>query len=261
MPEYRSVPSATPLMPYRRAIIIGASSGIGEALARRLAQEGFTLALLARRGEMLEAVCDEIQQILGERRAIPYVCDVREYEKIPDLLRQIVAELGGLDLVVYAAGVNYPPGIENYDFEHDRQMIEINLLGAMAWFSQVAPLFQSMRGGQMVAISSVAGERGRVGNPGYNTSKAGLTCYMEALRNRLTRHGVHVLTVKPGFVKTQMLAAAQQVLFPISTDQAAADICKAIHQRRQEIYTPTRWRLIMWLIRNIPSLLFRRMSI
>jgi decaprenylphospho-beta-D-erythro-pentofuranosid-2-ulose 2-reductase len=247
-------------MPRQRAIIIGASSGIGEALARRLAQEGYTLALLARRAERLENLCGEINREVGEARAVPYVHDVTQYETVADLLHRIVAELGGLDLVVYTAGANYPPGLETYDFEHDHQMIEVNLLGAMAWFSQVAPLFQSMRGGQIVAISSVAGERGRVGNPGYNTSKAGLTCYLEALRNRLTRHGVYVLTVKPGFVKTEMLAAAQRVLFPISADRAAADIWSAIRRRKQEIYTPARWRVVMLIIRNIPSVLFRRMS-
>ena len=126
-----------------------------------------------------------------------YVHDVAEYGKVPDLLRKIVAELGGLDLVVFVAGVNYPPGgIDKFNFENDRKMIEVNLIGAMAWLHPISEMFQSAKAGQIVGIASVAGDRGRVGNPGYNTSKAGLATYLEALRNRLTRHGVNVLTVK-----------------------------------------------------------------
>src|SRR5512145_1701801 len=90
----------TPLHPRRRGIIIGASDGIGAALARRLAREGYTLALLARRPDKLESLCDEINQIFKEQRARIYVHDVAEHEKVPQLLRRIVADLGGLDLVV-----------------------------------------------------------------------------------------------------------------------------------------------------------------
>jgi len=107
----------------------------------------------------------------------------------------------------------------------------------------------------------VAGDRGRVGNPGYNTSKAALSTYLEALRNRLSRHGVHVLTIKPGFVKTDMLKAAQWATpFAIEPEQAAADIYRALRKRRQVVYTPGLWRWIMLLIQHIPSFIFRRMS-
>ena len=175
--------AATPLNPRRRGIIVGASDGIGAALARRLAREGYTLALLARRGDKLESLCAEINQLIGESRVRAYVHDVAEHEKAPSLLRRIVADLGGLDLVVFVAGVNYPPGgIDKYNFENDRQMIEVNLIGAMAWLTPVAEMFQSAKAGQIVGIGSVAGDRGRVGNPGYNTSKAGLATYLEALR-------------------------------------------------------------------------------
>src|SRR5215207_1181629 len=161
---------ATPLNPRRRGIIIGASDGIGAALARRLAREGYTLALVARRKDKLESICTEINEISNEQRTRAYVHDVAEYEKAPELLRRIVAELRGLDLVVFVAGVNYPPGgIDQYNFENDRRMIELNLIGAMAWLTPVAEMFQSAKAGQIVGISSVAADRGRVGNPGYNT--------------------------------------------------------------------------------------------
>ncbi len=233
---------------------------MGAALARRLAREGYSLALVARRKGMLSDLCSEINRTAGETRAIAYVHEVRKYEAVPALLRHIVADLGGLDLVVYAAGVNYPPGLTSYNFAGDRDMLEVNLIGAFAWLNPVAAMFQSAGRGQIVGISSVAGDRGRVGNPGYNTSKAGLTTYLEALRNRLSRHGVNVLTVKPGFVQTEMLKAAQTVFLPITPEKAADDIYKAIRRRKQQIYTPWLWTWLMLVVRNIPSIVFRRMS-
>jgi short-subunit dehydrogenase len=251
---------ATPLRPKLRGLIIGASSGMGAALARRLRREGYSLALVARRKTELNSLCTEINQGSQETCALAYVHDVSDYNAVPELLRRIVADLGGLDLVIYAAGVNFPPGLDGYNFDGDRQMLEINLIGAFAWLNPVAAMFHSAKRGQIVGISSVAADRGRVGNPGYNTSKAGLATYLEALRNRLTRHGVNVLTVKPGFVQTDMLKAAQKVMFPITAEKAADDIWLAIRARKQQIYTPWFWSWIMLAIRNIPSVLFRRMS-
>jgi short-subunit dehydrogenase len=253
---------ATPLNPHRRGIIIGASEGLGAALARRLAREGYSLALLARRQDKLAALCTEINEAFSEPRTRAYPHDVTEYDAIPGLLRRIVADLGGLDLVVFVAGVNYPPGgIDKYNFENDRRMIETNLIGAIAWLNPVAAMFQSARAGQIVGIASVAGDRGRVRNPGYNTSKAGLATYLEALRNRLTRDGVNVLTVKPGFVKTEMLKAAQgPTLFAISPEKAADDIWRAMKARKQVIYTASIWRWIMLAVQLTPSIIFRRLS-
>jgi len=252
---------ATPLTPRRRGIIIGASEGMGAALARKLAKEGYTLALVARRKDKLTRLCTEINSTANETRALAYVHDVTDYKEAPELLRRMVADLGGLDLVIFMAGVNFPPGLNNYNFENDRRMIEVNIIGAMAWLNPVAEMFQNAKTGQIVGISSVAGDRGRIGNPGYNTSKAALTTYLEALRNRLTRLGVNVLTVKPGFVKTEMMKAAQGATpFAITPEKAADDIYRAIRGRRQLVYTASIWRWIMLLIQHIPSLIFRRMS-
>ena len=252
---------ATPLNPRRRGIIVGASDGIGAAFARKLAKEGYTLALIARRKEKLNSLCAEINSAAGEARVFPYEHDVSNYEDVPGLLRKIVAELGGLDLLVFMAGVNFPPGLTTYNFEGDRKMIEVNLIGAMAWLNPAAEMFQHAKAGQIVGVSSVAGDRGRVGNPGYNTSKAGLSTYLEALRNRLTRYGVNVLTVKPGFVNTEMVKAAQGgTPFIISPEQAADDIYKAMRKRKQVVYTAPIWRWIMLIIQHVPSVIFRRMS-
>mgnify|MGYP005849662133 CR=1 FL=1 len=251
---------ATPLTPRRRGIIVGASAGLGAALARKLSREGYALALLGRSKDRLESLGNEINASGGHARA--YTHDASEYRKVPDLLRKVVAELGGLDLIVYVAGVNLPPGgMDKYNFENDRKMVEVNLIGAMAWLTPVAEMFQSAKAGQIVGISSVAGDRGRVGNPGYNTSKAGLTTYLEALRNRLTRHGVNVLTVKPGFMTTEMLKAAQGATpFAIPPEKAAEDIWKAMKKRKQVVYTASIWRWIMLAIQHTPSFIFRKLT-
>jgi NADP-dependent 3-hydroxy acid dehydrogenase YdfG len=167
------------LNPRRRAIIVGASVGIGAALAKKLAKEGYTVALVARQKDRLDALCAEINQTAGEARALAFVHDVSRYGEVPTLLQNIVAKIGGLDAFIFMAGVNYPPGgSDRYNFENDRKMVEINLIGAMAWLSPVAEMFQNAKAGQIVGIGSVAGDRGRVGNPGYNTSKAGLHTYL-----------------------------------------------------------------------------------
>jgi len=263
VPETQTtIPRATPLNPRSKAILIGASGGIGTALARRLAEEGFVLALLDREEDALKAFCDEINQAYGETRAIYYEHDVTEYDHVPNLFREIVAGLGGLDLFAYVAGTIYFPAIDEFNFKEDRKMVEVNLLGAMAWMSEVAPLFQSMKSGQIVGVSSVAGDRGRVSNPGNNTSKAGFTCYLEALRNRLTRHGVNVITIKPGMVKTNMLKLpnAPKPVLAVTPEQAADGIWNAIKKRKHVAYVSGIWRWVMLVIRHIPSVIFRRLN-
>ena len=248
------------LRPGKRAIIVGASSGIGAALARRLADEGYSLALLARRADLLAALCREINAAVGEVRAISYVHDVTDYDSVPGLLQEITATLGGLDLFIYNSGILFPSGMKHFEFEKDRRMTEVNYLGALVWLNPVAAMFNHLKAGQIVGISSVAGERGRVGNPAYNASKAALSCYLESLRNRLTRRGVHVLTVKPGYVLTDMTAGMKNLYFAIPAERAAADIYKAIRSRKQVIYTASIWWLVMFTVRNIPSIIFRRLS-
>ena len=256
----KKLSTATPLTQKKRAILVGASSGIGAALAHRLADEGYQIALLARRAEMLEELTNEINSKHGESRAIHYVHDVTDYESVPELFNKIVSDLGGLDTFIYNAGVVVPIGVKKYSFEKDRKMMEINLLGALAWLNPVGEAFQNLKSGQIVGISSVAGERGRVGSPAYNTSKAALTTYLEAYRNRLTRYGVNVLTVKPGYVQTDMIKDIANPFWAIPAEQAAADIYDAMRKRKQEIYTAARWRLVMFIIRNIPSFIFRKLT-
>lgn len=263
MPAKRTLLSPpTPLRPRRRGVVVGASGGIGAALSRKLAQEGYVLALVDRNEKALKALCNEINQKSGGRRAVYYVHNVTAYDSIPATLRQIIADLGGMDLFVYVAGVIHYPAPDEYNFEEDHKMVEVNMLGGMAWLSRVAPLFKSMRGGQIVGVSSVAGDRGRVSNPGYNASKAGFTSYLESLRNRLTRHGVNVITIKPGMVKTEMLTLpnAPRPMLAVTPDKAADAIWRAIRKRKQVVYVSGIWFWIMLVIRNLPSFIFRRLN-
>jgi short-subunit dehydrogenase len=111
-----------------------------------------------------------------------------------------------------------------------------------------------------VGISSIAGERGRVAGPVYNTSKAGLNTYLEALRNRLSRRGVTVTTIKPGFVETRLLENAAKTFWVISPEEAAKQIHTAIARRHQTVFIPKRWLVVGLIIRHIPSFIFRRLS-
>lgn len=250
-----------PLEPQPRAIVVGASSGIGAALVRELAQAGYTVAALARREAKLAALCQAVAADATAATAVhPYPHNVTSYEEIPGLFQTIVRDLGGLDLIIYVAGVQPAVAPDEYNFAKDKAMIEVNLLGAMAWLNEAATRFERAGGGHIVGISSIAGDRGRVGAPGYNTSKAGLNTYLEALRNRLTRHGVAVTTIKPGFVDTILLENAPKTFWVISPEAAAAAIHKAIRHKKQTVYVPARWGLVGLIIRHIPSFLFRRMK-
>jgi short-subunit dehydrogenase len=260
MTTEQTMPIDHPLNPLPSAVIVGASRGTGAALAYRLAKAGYKIALVARRKELLEDVSSQINQLAGEQRAYVYQHDVTNFEAVPSLFREILRDLQRMDVFVYNSGVMYSVGMSEYDFEKDRSSVEVNLLGGMAWLGQAAVLFERMGSGHLVGISSVAGDRGRVTNPPLHASKAGLSAYLESLRNRLTRSGVHVLTVKPGYVKTDMLGE-MKTPFPASTpEQVAEAVYKAIRRRKQVLYTPWWWRWIMLVIQHLPSFIFRRMS-
>ncbi|HEX6385652.1 MAG TPA: SDR family NAD(P)-dependent oxidoreductase [Anaerolineae bacterium] len=250
-----------PLERKLRALVIGASSGIGAALVRELVHQGYTVAAVARREARLAELCDAINTATGSTHALPYTHNVTDYGEVPGLFQHITSDLGGLDVIVYVAGVQPSVEPEEYEFEKDAAMIKVNLLGAIAWLNQAAIRFQRARQGHVVGISSIAGDRGRVGAPVYNASKAGLDTYLEALRNRLSRHGVTVTTVKPGFVDTVLLENAPKTLWVISPEEAARQIYRAVKRQKQLVYVPARWRVVSLIISNIPSFVFRRLNV
>jgi short-subunit dehydrogenase len=244
----------------KRAIIVGASSGIGAACAKRLAKEGYQVALVARRKEKLQDLSKTLTNGSGAK-VFAYPFDVNSFEKTPSFFDEIVTELGGLDLIIYASGVMPEVKADEYSFQKDREMIHTNLLGAMAWFNEAAQFFSRIKKGTIVGISSVAGDRGRKGNPAYCTSKAALNTYLESLRNRLDGHSVHVLTIKPGFVDTDMTRGKPGLFGVITAEEAARQILRAVEKKKNTVYVPRFWRYLMTVIRSIPSMIFRKLNV
>lgn len=247
-------------MSWRYALVVGASSGIGAALAKRLAADGCQVVLVARREDELAQACEAINAG-GPIRARAYPHDVRAVEEVPALFQQIAADLGGLDLVIFAAGVQPRVAPDEYDSEKDRLIVEVNVIGAMAWLNEAARRFERAGAGTIIGISSIAADRGRRGNPAYGASKAALDHFLEALRNRLSRRGVNVVTIKPGFVDTDLTKGMPGLFWLISPDQAAEKILAAARRGSVTAYVPARWRLVGLIIRSIPSFLFRRLKI
>jgi len=243
-----------------KVIVVGASSGIGEAVAKQLAGAGASVALLARRQSELDRVAGEIRAA-GKGQVFVHAHDVTHFDEVPALFEKVVSELGGLDGIVYASGVMPPLEEGEYAFAKDRQMVEVNLLGAMAWLNPAAATFEAQHGGTIIGISSIAGERGRRGNPGYCTSKAAFSTYLESLRNRLARYGVNVTTVKPGFVDTAMTQGKPGLFWVISPEQAAeTTLSVARRGAGAQAIVPWRWNLVMGVVRTLPSFVFRRLN-
>jgi NAD(P)-dependent dehydrogenase (short-subunit alcohol dehydrogenase family) len=247
----------------RRAIVVGASSGIGAAIVRQLVHEGYRVAALARRGERLRGLseeCTPLARSSGGSISV-HVHDVRETKEVPALFERAARELEGLHLLVYAAAIMPAVGPDEYDTEKDLDQIAVNLSGCVAWCNAAASLFHSQREGTIVGVSSVAGDRGRRKNPVYCTTKAAMNTYLEALRNRLAECGVHVCTVKPGFVDTAMTRGQEGLFWLISAEEAARQILAAARSRAAVRYVPRRWWIVGAAIRSIPSFLFRHLNV
>jgi decaprenylphospho-beta-D-erythro-pentofuranosid-2-ulose 2-reductase len=247
-------------LPWKRGIIIGASSGIGEALARRLAAAGVSLALVARRGDMLDALASDVRKAGASGSIHTYPHDVANADEVPALFAQMTQELGGVDLVIFASGVMPKIAPNEFNTEKDLGMIAVNFSGAVAWLNEAATRFAAARTGTIVGISSVAADRGRTKNPVYGATKAAFDHYLEALRNRIERHGATVITIKPGPVDTPMTAGLKMPGM-VSVDAAADEILAAMEGGVRVAYVPRKWKLVMAVIRVIPSWVFKRMNI
>lgn len=236
----------------RTVVIVGASSGIGAALAREYAAQGARVVALARRLNLLQSLPAGVQGIAH---------DVRDAAAVPALADAIERDHGPVDTLIYAAGSMPRITPETWDTTLDQEVIETNVCGLMAWMNAFAPRLQQRGRGHLAAISSIAGDRGRRGFPAYCTSKAAVNTYMESLRNRLSRHGVKVTTIKPGFVDTAMTQGLSRLFWMASAETAARQIRRAVDGGAHTRYVLRRWALIGLIIRWIPSWMFRRMDI
>jgi len=259
LPYPESMPEAP--YPWKHALIVGASSGIGEALAYQLGERGAAVALVARRLDVLQRIAHDITS--GAHATVKvYSHDVRHTDEVASLFQQITTELGGLDLVIYAAGIMPVTDPDAYPTLDDLATIETNFSGAVAWLNQAALRFSAARAGAIVGISSVAGDRGRRSNPVYGATKAALNAYLESLRNRLAVQGVDVLCVRPGYVDTPLLTGLRTPGFlPRATPAAVAtEILRSAAADRRVLYTPSWWRFIMLLVRVIPPRVMERLN-
>lgn len=248
----------------RGALVIGASSGVGAAVAHELARRGYALALVARRDDLLASLRDDINRGAGRDCARIYPHDVRDYDAVPELLRQIVTDLGAnrLQLVVYTAGIMPESETGDWPFADERAMLETNTIGAIRWLGLAADLLKAQGGGTVVGVSSVAGERGRRGNSAYQASKAALTTWLDSQRARLRGSGVHVVTVKPGYVATPMTAGLKLPRRAvISSEEAARRIVTAAERGRGVVYVPGYWRPVLWVVRHLPEFVMTRLPV
>ena len=240
-------------MKFKTAIIIGASSGIGREIVRILASQGTVVAAVARRKPMLDELVAEFP---GKVIAIEH--DVLNTLEVPDLFLEITKQLGGLDLFVYNSGVMPEVESNEFSFAKDMEMINVNIVGAVAWLNQAANRFQNTKHGALVGIGSVAGDRGRQLQPVYNASKAFLHSYMESLRNRICRYGVIVSTIKPGPVDTEL---AKHMKMSKMSARQAAEICVSKFDKNGEHYLAFFHRFAFYIIKRIPSPIFRKLKL
>lgn len=238
----------------KKSIVIGASSGIGRELVRQLAERGDQVAAVARRTERLEELA-----AMYPGQVLAFTHDVLDTDAVPALFTEITKQLGGLDLIIYNSGVMPEVGPTEFNFEKDRAMVEVNVLGAIAWLNEAANRFAQVKAGTIIGIGSVAGDRGRAGQPVYNMSKAALASYLESLRNRLHKLGVCVVTIKPGPTATEM---TEHLPMKGMMDPArVAKITLAKANKPGEHYVKFTHRLIFAVIRRIPGVIFRRLPL
>ena len=245
----------------RRCWIIGASTGIGAALAERLAASGARVALSARRRELLE---EKVAQ-LGDSRALALALDVREPQALAAAAGAIVAAWGGIDLVVFMAGDYRPMRAWQLDLDAARTTIETNLTGCFNALAAVIPVLMKQRAGTLALVSSVAGFRGLPKSLVYGPTKAALINLAETLYLDLRPKGVGVCVINPGFVKTP-LTAGNDFRMPalITPDEAASQIIAGLERGDFEIHFPRRFTRWMKVMRLLPYRLYfpavRRMT-
>lgn len=241
-----------------RILLLGASSGIGAALALALARPGRSLALVARRAAELDAVAARARQ--QGATVHTEVLDCGDTDAAPAAWARIEAALGPLDTVVYCAGVMPDVARDEYATDKDLAMVRTNLAGAIAWCNLAATAFQARGRGTICGIGSVAGDRGRQPSPVYGATKAALHAYLESLAGRLWARGVVVVTIKPGPVRTPMTAGRGPLPLLVDAEVAAARIVRALERGERVVYVAPAWRLIMAVIRALPWPLFKRFA-
>ncbi len=239
-------------------LILGATSDIAQAIAHQYASKGYSLYLAGRNIARIQPYVSDLQiRYRAEVKAL--VFDAVEYDQHKSFVSNIDPTP---EIVCCVFGYLGEQNHAEKDWEEARRIIEVNYMGAVSILHHFANQMEEKGKGVIVGISSVAGERGRASNYYYGSAKAGFTSFLSGLRNRLARKGVHVLTVKPGFVETAM-TEGMDLPGPLTAkpEQVAKAIHKGVQKKKNVIYTRWMWRYIMWIIRNIPEFIFKKLSL
>ncbi|HET7711325.1 MAG TPA: SDR family NAD(P)-dependent oxidoreductase [Thermoanaerobaculia bacterium] len=239
----------------KRAVITGASSGIGLALARELSQRGYAVALLARRGDLLDQLAKELPH------TVAIVCDVTDRESVERSVRQAEESLGGgFEVAVANAGVGIPTWAAEFNTEDADRVIRVNLLGMIYLFGAVIPGMVERRAGRFAGIASIAGLRGLPSASAYSASKAGMQAFLEASRVELAPFGVAVTIVNPGFIQTAMVEKYRSRLpFLMQVGPAARKIADGIEGGQREVEFPFPMSMAMRTARLLPNALYDRL--
>lgn len=244
----------------KRILILGATSAIARATARLFAARGDRLFLVARDDTKLEATAQDLRSRSAE--GVDYTAaDLSDDACHEALIEEAVQSLGGLDVVLIAYGTLPEQRALEGSFKATHEALQVNFLSVVSLLTLLANRLETQRSGTLAVISSVAGDRGRASNYVYGTAKGALSLFVQGLRNRLHDAGVHVLTIKPGFVDTPMTAEVKKNFLFAKPEGVATGIIKAIDKKREVVYLPFFWRWLMLVICALPEPLFKRLKL
>lgn len=240
-------------------VITGASAGIGRALALEFAKRGYRLGLLGRRLDALQSLQSEATA-LGAKAAIIGRLDVDDTTSVKPCLDEFFHQLGSLDIFVANAGINAFTNIGKGELEGEAQIIQTNVVGAIASIDAAASYFMQQKRGHIVGVSSLASMIAVPKQAAYCASKAAISMYLRAARVELARHDIRVTDIQPGFVITDIMPNIGKYPFAIPAAKAAFAMAEAIEKGRKEVIVPSfPWRLFKPFFRHIPDSLWKRL--
>lgn len=245
----------------KNIVIIGATSAIAEAVARKYAEEGSNLYLTGRNKERLEVISEDLK-IRGATSVESYLLDITSVEQQTKFVNVSLSHASKIDVVLIAPGT-LPNQTEcENDISMLRAELDINGVSIITLLQLLAAKLVTQQDGVLAVISSPAGDRGRQSNFAYGAAKGAVSIFAQGLRNKLSQKNVCVLTIKPGFVDTPMTSAFDKSgPLWVKPEKVAIDIVKGIAKRKDVIYTPWFWYFIMLVIKLIPEKLFKRLSL
>lgn len=248
-----------------QAIVLGATKGIGRAVARQLAEAGHGVFLLGREPQQLERSAADLMARLplgqAAQAAVKFAeCDLEFPEGFAAALAAGKRALGSVDTIVVTAGMFGSQTELEDDLERARRLLTVNFAHTVLFCEHARRLLLVQGGGTLCVLSSVAGDRGRKPVGLYGSSKAGLSHYLESLDHKYHAQGLRTICVKPGFVRTGMTAGLKPPPFAGEPQQVAKDIVRAITRGTPQLYTPAAWRPVMAVIRRLPRVVMRKIN-